>query len=92
MVKVYLKDGSIIEEQKEVADAHPSGNRPFVRANYIEKFKTLTDGIISSKESARFLRSVQNLKKLNSKDLHSLNVQVLPKHLKKKKISKETIF
>jgi|TARA_B110001452_G_scaffold155765_2_gene129650 2-methylcitrate dehydratase len=92
MVKVYLKDGSIIERQKEVADAHPSGNRPFVRANYIEKFKTLTDGIISNKESVRFLRSVQNLKKLNSKDLHSLNVQVLPKHLKKKKKAKETIF
>ena len=91
-VIVYMNDGSIIEDKREVADAHPSGNRPFVRANYIEKFKTLTAGIISKKESARFLKTVQNLKSLKSKDLQTLNVQVMPKYLKKKKLLKNTIF
>ena len=33
--------------------------------NYIKKFLTLTENIISKKESERFLKIVQNLKKLN---------------------------
>ena len=44
----------LLEEEKEVADAHPNGLRPFRRANYIEKFKNLTDGIITKSESKIF--------------------------------------
>ena len=43
-VVIYLKDGTKIVEEKGVADAHPSGLRPFRRSNYVEKFKMLTDG------------------------------------------------
>jgi len=50
-VVIKMKDGSIFEEERDVADAHPSGLRPFRRANYIEKFKELTDGIISKSET-----------------------------------------
>ena len=71
-----MKDGSKIEDEISVADAHPAGNRPFERENYIEKFQTLTNGIISSKESNRFLNIVQNLRKLKSGDLSKLNVEV----------------
>ena len=39
----------------------------------------LTDGIISAKESKRFLELVQNLKNLKSKDLNQLNVEVMSK-------------
>ena len=83
-VVIYMKDGSKIEEERGVADAHPSGLRPFRRSNYIDKFKMLTDGIITKKESARFLKLAQNLKYLKPKDLLSLNVQVSNKQNKTK--------
>ena len=51
----------------------------------------LTDGIISQKESRRFLSLVQNLKKLKSKDVKKLNVEVMSKHYKKSK-NKTYIF
>ena len=75
-VIIKMKDGSKIEDEIFVADAHPSGDKPFERSNYIEKFQTLTEGIITSKESERFLKSVQNLRKLKSGELTKLNVEV----------------
>ena len=83
-----MKNGLTISEEINVADAHPAGKRPFGRKEYINKFKILTDGIISKKESSRFLKLVQNLKKLKSKDLNSLNVEVLPKISRKKRSNK----
>ena len=90
-VLIKMKDGSIIQEEKEVADAHPSGLRPFRRSDYIEKFKTLTDGLITKSESKKFLTLVQNLKNLNSKDLLSLNPKI-KKNLTFKKTHQNTIF
>ena len=68
-VIVKMKNGSTISEEINVADAHPAGKRPFGRKEYINKFKVLTDNIISKKESQRFLKCVQNLRKLKHKDL-----------------------
>ena len=45
-------------------DAHPLGARPFGRADYIRKFQTLTEGIISTRESNRFLEAIQDLPRL----------------------------
>ena len=59
-----MKNGSTISEEINVADAHPAGKRPFERDQYIKKFKTLTDGLITKKESARFITLVQKLKVL----------------------------
>ena len=63
-------------KNKDVADAHPYGSRPFKRKNYIDKFLTLTENILSKKESDRFLKIVQNLRKLKSGQLHKLNIEV----------------
>ena len=90
-VTIYMKDGSKIIEEREVADAHPSGKRPFRRSNYIDKFDMLTDGIISKKEAKRFLQLVQNLKNLKAKDIAQLNVEVMSK-FHKKIAKKNTIF
>ena len=84
-VSIYLNNGDIITEERGVADAHPYGNKPFRRSDYINKFKTLTDGLISKQESLKFLKTVQNLKNLNSKDLQKLNVEIMKKHHKKKR-------
>ena len=82
-VVITMKNGKKISEQLERADAHPHGARPFKRNNYIKKFKTLTDNIISQKESLRFIKTVQNLKKLKKGQLTKLNIEVGKKYLKK---------
>ena len=90
-VKIYMKDGSVIEEERALADAHPGGKRPFRRLDYINKFQMLTDGLISTSESKRFLKLVQNLKYLRSSDIQNLNVEVKRSKFKQSKKVK-TIF
>ena len=87
-----MNDGSIISEQINVADAHPSGKQPFKRKQYIEKFKTLTDGFIKGRESDRFLNTVENLKHLRPNELKGLNIQVIPKVKSLTKRAKNGIF
>ena len=82
-VVVTLNNGKKITEQLDRADAHPYGARPFKRQNYINKFLTLTDGILDKKESARFLKVVQNLKNLKAGELNKLNIQVKRSQIKK---------
>ena len=81
-VVIKMKDGSKIIDEIDVADAHPAGARPFEREQYIEKFKTLTQGIILEKESKKFLKIVQNLKNLKSSDLMYLNIKASPSKIK----------
>ncbi len=73
-VEIFLEDGSKVVEELAVANAHPMGAKPFERADYIRKFETLTDGIISTRESNRFLEAVQDLAKLPAGELYRLNV------------------
>ncbi len=82
-VVITLKSGKKITEQQDKADAHPYGSRPFKRQNYINKFLTLTESILSKKESDRFLKTVQNLKKLKPGELDKLNIEVRKSKLKK---------
>tara|TARA_B100000941_G_scaffold228805_1_gene171144 strand:+ start:19 stop:1524 length:1506 start_codon:yes stop_codon:yes gene_type:complete len=90
-VIIKMRDGSVIEDQREVADAHPSGLRPFRRANYIEKFKNLTEGLMAKSEVKNFLTKVQNLKNLKYKDLVNLNPKIR-KNLIDKKSKNNGIF
>ena len=87
---VSLSNGKKIIEQLDRADAHPYGARPFKRQNYIDKFLTLTDGILDKKESARFLKVVQNLKNLKAGELNKLNIQIKRSQIKKN--TKQGIF
>ena len=89
-VIVTMNNGNKIVEQLDRADAHPYGNRPFKRQDYIQKFLTLTNDILDKKESLRFLKTVQNLKNLKSGDLNKLNIQVKRSQIKKNK--KKGIF
>jgi 2-methylcitrate dehydratase len=73
-VEVFLQDGSVIEDALAVANAHPLGARPFGRDDYIRKFRTLTDGIISPREATRFLEVAQGLPSLSAEELHLLNI------------------
>jgi len=86
-----MKNGSKIVEEISVADAHPNGKNPFKRKDYIKKFKTLTNGIIETSESERFLNDVQNLKNLNKSELQKLNIEV-KSELQKSGASNKGIF
>ena len=87
---VTIKNGKKISEQLERADAHPYGARPFKRKDYINKFKILTKNIIFRKESLKFIKIVENLRKLKNGQLGKLNIEVNKKYLKKN--NKKGIF
>ncbi len=91
-VIIKMKNGETISDEIDVADAHPAGNRPFKRQQYIEKFETLTNGIISKKESKRFLESVQKLRRISPGGLKKLNLEVAHRFLKRSKKPLKTIF
>ena len=76
-VEVQLRDGTGLVDEMAVANAHPRGAKPFMREDYIRKFQTMTDGIITAREANRFLEVAQNLPRLKADELHGLNV-VLP--------------
>ena len=71
---ITFQDGTVVEDEMAVADAHPLGARPFERENYRTKFRTLAKGIVSEEEQERFLAAVDNLENLT--DLRELNIQV----------------
>jgi len=73
---ITMKDGSVVEDELERANAHPAGARPFKREQYIKKFDELTEGIVSSEERERFLSLVQRLPELSAAEIKELNVQV----------------
>jgi 2-methylcitrate dehydratase len=72
--EVFLKDGTKLVDELAVANAHPLGARPFGREDYIRKFRTLTEGIVSAREVNRFLEVVQDAAKLPAGELHRLHV------------------
>ena len=73
-VVITMKDGSTLEDELALADAHPAGARPFARENYINKFKMLVDGVVSDGERDRFLDTVQRLPNLRADELGGLHV------------------
>ncbi len=89
-VVVTLNDGKKFIESLNRADAHPYGQRPFKRKDYINKFLTLTKNIITKKESNRFLNQVQKIKKIKPGNLHKLNISVKRSYLKRN--NKKGIF
>jgi len=73
-VEIELTDGSRIVDEIAVADAHPLGARPFARAQYIQKFRELSDGVLASAEIERFLDTAQRLPELSAAELAGLTI------------------
>lgn len=73
-ISVTLEDGTVIEDELGVADAHPRGARPFGRAEYVGKFRALADGVLSEAEQERFLATVAALPELGADDLAGLTI------------------
>ena len=75
-VVVTLNDGKVIEDELAIADANPLGARPFTRPDYVKKFRTLAEGIVSAKEQDRFIAAVEQLTSLKAGDLAQLSFTV----------------
>ncbi|GAB4288479.1 MAG: MmgE/PrpD family protein [Myxococcota bacterium] len=75
-VEVIMKDGSRIIERLDNARAHVNGERPFKRPEYIHKFDTMTEGVITSAERKRFFDLIEKLPELTSDEIKELNVTV----------------
>ena len=54
--------------------SHARDRRPFAREQYIDKFRTLTEGIVTAREANRFLADVQDLASIPAGELGVLNV------------------
>ncbi|WP_328395955.1 2-methylcitrate dehydratase PrpD [Nocardia sp. NBC_00416] len=74
--EVTLKSGEVIVDELAVADAHPVGARPFARDQYIAKFRTLADGVVTATEQDRFLEAAQRTAALSAGELNQLTFTV----------------
>jgi len=73
-VEITLANGETIVDEIAVADAHPLGARPFARAEYLAKFRTLAEGVLEPAETERFLELAQRLPSLSAIELGGLTV------------------
>jgi 2-methylcitrate dehydratase len=73
-IEIELTDGTRVVDEIAVADAHPLGARPFARADYVNKFRMLAEGILAPDEIDRFLDVAQRLPELTPAELGGLTV------------------
>ncbi|HWS49729.1 MAG TPA: MmgE/PrpD family protein, partial [Microbacterium sp.] len=74
-VEIELVGGGRIVDEIAVADAHPLGAKPFGRAQYVAKFRTLAEGMLAPAEVERFLDVAQRLPDLTAEELGGLTVR-----------------
>src|SRR3546814_14260537 len=77
-VVITLADGSVIEDEIAVADAHPLGARPFAREDYIRKFRLLAEPVLLPEEIERFLALAQRLPELTAEEVLQLTIVAQP--------------
>ncbi len=68
-VVITFNDGTVLEDEIRVANAHPAGASPFDREDYVRKFQSLTNGILDAGEIDRFLDRVTRLPDLAAGEL-----------------------
>ncbi|MBK3380962.1 MmgE/PrpD family protein [Streptomyces albidoflavus] len=71
-VVITLEDGTVLEDELAVADAHPAGARPFGRQQYADKFRTLAEGLVAPAATGRFLDTAERLAGLSPAGLDGL--------------------
>ncbi|MFE7577601.1 MmgE/PrpD family protein [Streptomyces sp. NPDC057521] len=67
-----LDDGTVIEDELALADAHPAGARPFDRPAYAAKFRTLAEGTVEEAAQEAFLDTAARLAELPAAGLDGL--------------------
>ncbi|SIS11504.1 MmgE/PrpD family protein [Microbacterium sp. RURRCA19A] len=77
-VVLTLTDGSVVEDEIAVADAHPLGARPFAREDYVRKFRLLAEPVLAAEEIERFLDLAQRLPELTAEEVLQLTIVAKP--------------
>jgi 2-methylcitrate dehydratase len=77
-VVITLADGSVVEDEIAVADAHPLGARPFAREDYVRKFRLLAEPVLAPDEIERFLDLAQRLPELTADEVLQLTIVAKP--------------
>ena len=72
--EITLTDGTVIDEEIAVADAHPAGARPFGRKQYVAKFRALADGLLARDVQDRFLEAAARLPELDTAEVAGLTL------------------
>ena len=80
-ISIRMKDGTTITDELAVANAHTLGATPWQRADYIRKFRTLTEGLLERAEGERFLDVAQRLPSLTPAELMGLTIELPPGQL-----------
>ncbi len=75
-VVVTMKSGEQIVEALDNPNAHSLGARPFERAQYVGKLRSMAEGIAEKAEIDRFIGLVERLQDLSAADIAQLNVVV----------------
>ena len=81
-VVMTLDDGTVIEDELAVADAHPLRRAPLrARATTSRSSATLADGVVAPAEQERFLTCAAALADLEAGELAGLTVRADPELL-----------
>jgi 2-methylcitrate dehydratase len=72
-----LTTGEVITDEIAVADAHPQGARPFGKAQYQAKLRTLGD-LATDSELERYMNLAYSLTDLSREQVRELNIEVSP--------------
>jgi 2-methylcitrate dehydratase len=73
-IVIRMTDGTEIVDEMAVANAHTLGATPWQRADYIRKFRKLTEGMLDAAEAERFLATAQRLPNLSDAELMGLTI------------------
>ena len=73
---ITLKNGETITDEKTRANAHPGGDTPWQRPEYIAKLEDYTSGLVSDAERNRFVEQVSNIEALSGEQLMKVNLIV----------------
>ncbi len=76
-LELHMEDGSVVADERAVADAHPNGRRPWTWPDYAGKFEGLAGAAAGAAETARFLGLARRLGALSAAEVKVLN-PVLP--------------
>ena len=72
-LEIVMHDGSVIEAEKAVADAHPNGRAPWDWSDYVGKFDRLSENLIENNQRDHFIALAERLDQASAADVLQLN-------------------
>lgn len=76
-VRIRFEDGQELRDELALPAAHPFGDCPFARPDYVEKFAELAEGVVGPEEQARFVSLASRLSALSAVEVRGLTFEAL---------------